>query len=102
MDQAKSGLIASGISEPTDRQIAARMIESAKAAGRITPEDEDKQAALMVDTFLCGWEGPGFPVIEEGKKPSDYLGILAIDGVTNVITENLNVLLGLSVIDKKN
>lgn len=64
--------------------------------------DDVSYAADIVDMFLVGWEGEGFPEFPKSGKPSECFGVSALEQLTTVITERFEQLLGLTVDEAKN
>jgi len=64
--------------------------------------EKTKETRELIDLFLCGWEGKGFPPFPEDGKPSEYLKIDAITEIFGAVSKNLEALTGLAVSDRKN
>ena len=59
-------------------------------------------AAALVDLFLVGWEGEGIPAFPKKVPVSTKLKGMAIMEISNLISENIGELVGISIDELKN
>jgi hypothetical protein len=90
-----------------DKKEKSRMVTE-KAQELATLEIDNSKSSPMkysrkiIDIFLTGWEGKGFPEFPKDVKPSSMLVFADINMLSDAISGMMGDLYGLSVDDSKN
>lgn len=81
--------------------VAREMMRLAEADG-IDTGNSFAKACEMVDIFLCGWEGEGWPKFPANGKPSSMFKMSDLLTLSELISEHIDELTGISVDEAKN